>query len=1150
MIWLKEDQRIKCMSRPLQLLVIEDSPEDTEQILNELQRAGFAVTCQRVDTASALATALDQDSWDLIISEYRPPHFDGYTALQRYQDKGLDLPFIIISDKMDDQDAFEAMKAGVHHIIPRGNLVRLVPAVEHELKESQLRKEHRAAQDALRQSEERFRQLSQASFEGIAITHQGKFIDVNDQFVRMLGYQRSEIIGKSVLDLVAPEYHQLVITHLKTGYEQPYELLAVKNDGTIIPVEVHGKSISYSGLAARVTAIRDITRRKQNEKILRYYQSLERLVTSISTRFISIHTDQIDAEIQHALQQIGEFTGVDRSYLWLVSEDQTIAKRTHEWCLPGLDSVETELRDLSPDKFPWMAQNVLSGQATIISNVADMPEEARAERDLFLSWGVKSLFNVPLIAQEKLIGILGFQCYFQEKNWSPETITILRIVGHIFANAIERKRVEQEIQNHLHRLEAIRKIELSILAAQSPRETALTALENISLLLPYFLGGVALYDFDADQVEFLAIYTTRTEVDSLLQRHYTIDDFTPYIDTLKAGDIYVIPDLAEVADLNLSSMLLKEVGIRSFIDIPLIVRGELIGSFSVLSDQPNAFEQHHIDFAREVGDALAVSIQQGRLLESEQRRRQELESLEQVSMSLRQADTHSELFSILLTETRELAGADTGVILTPQDHQFAYTLIQGDEIMESILTQQKFAQLQLVEVISAKDSAFFTDLPFDMRRVVSAAVLPIYSIQQIFGAIELLWYERHEFPVEERHMLKTIADMAGIALERMHILTNLEHQVTERTYEITTLYELTALLAAGGDLTNTLQQTLERLLGTINSTSGAIHIMDNKHDHLQLIAHQGLDAQTKAALKIVSPDHILWKQLGEIGEPLLLINIDEQILLEADLNSITVKNYVGAPIRSSDQTFGMISVFYTSEHDPSLDEISLLNLVADQVGIAVERNRLRQQAEQAAIMTERQRLARELHDAVTQSLYSLSFLAKASRNFARNHQWEQVEQHLETLQDTAQQALKEMRLLIYELLPTSIEQQGLVSVLRHRLESVEQRAGIDVEFRTSGTVELPLNVQFDIYRIAQEALNNILKHANASQVSVELLATQHGLEMTITDNGTGFDQAQAYGGIGLDSMRERAEKLRAELFIKSFPGKGTHLKLILAEVRP
>ena len=75
------------MSRPLQLLVIEDSPEDTEQILNELQHAGFAVTCQRVDTASALATALEQDSWDLIISEYRPPHFDGYAALQRYQDR-------------------------------------------------------------------------------------------------------------------------------------------------------------------------------------------------------------------------------------------------------------------------------------------------------------------------------------------------------------------------------------------------------------------------------------------------------------------------------------------------------------------------------------------------------------------------------------------------------------------------------------------------------------------------------------------------------------------------------------------------------------------------------------------------------------------------------------------------------------------------------------------------------------------------------------------------------------------------------------------------------------------------------------------------------------------------------------------------------
>jgi len=200
-------------------------------------------------------------------------------------------------------------------------------------------------------------------------------------------------------------------------------------------------------------------------------------------------------------------------------------------------------------------------------------------------------------------------------------------------------------------------------------------------------------------------------------------------------------------------------------------------------------------------------------------------------------------------------------------------------------------------------------------------------------------------------------------------------------------------------------------------------------------------------------------------------------------------------------------------------------------------------------MTERQRLARELHDAVTQSLYSISFLAKASRNFAHSGEWEQVEQYLGTLQDTAQQALKEMRLLIYELLPTSFEQQGLASVLRHRLESVEQRAGVDVEFLATGSFDLPTEVQFDIYRIAQESLNNILKHAAATTVKVQLVASEHGLEMTIEDNGTGFDPQQTSAGMGLDSMQNRADKLGGILTINSDPELGTLVKLTIEKVR-
>jgi signal transduction histidine kinase len=697
-------------------------------------------------------------------------------------------------------------------------------------------------------------------------------------------------------------------------------------------------------------------------------------------------------------------------------------------------------------------------------------------------------------------------------------------------------------------LKAIREIELSILAAQSPQETAMTALEHLQVLLPYNFGGIVLYDFDSNQVEFLATYPSAEVNEPLLTRSYTIEEFTPYLETLLSGQVYIMPDLAAEPDLNLASELIKESGIRSFIDVPLIVRGELIGSFNVLSEQPNAFEAPHLETAGEVANALAVAIQQSRLLETEQRRRKELETLEQVSISLRQADTHQELYTILLTETRSLFNADSGAILTAIQDKFEYTIIQGPKPIEAFLTQQRFAEDELVELIATEDSVFLSDLPFDKLGVKSANILPIKFNQHIYGAMILHWFEYRDFLTEERHMLNTIVDMAGIAIERMHILENLEYQVADRTLEITTLYELTALLAAEGELTTTLQQTLKRLLETIDSFAGTIHLMHDEHNALNLITHQGIDTQTESALGTILPDHILWEQVVKRREPLLMMNIKEEEQIAAGFQNLAIKNYIGAPIQSGREVHGIISVFFAPGHDPSLDEISLLNLVADQIGIAVERTHLRQQAEQAAIMSERQRLARELHDAVTQSLYSLSFLAKASQNYTRAGEWKQVEQHLDILQDTAQQALKEMRLLIYELMPATLEQQGLASGLRQRLESVEQRAGVEIEFTATGSFDLPTEVQFDIYRIAQEALNNTLKHAAATTVKVKLVGTDHGLEMTIEDNGIGFDPQQISGGMGLDSMRKRTDKLGGTLAITSSPKRGTLVKLTIDEV--
>lgn len=149
------------MSKLLRALVIEDSIEDTELLLETLRRGGYEATFERVETADAMTAALERQAWDVVFGDYRMPHFNGAAALKLLREKGLDIPFIFVSGTIGEDAAVAAMKAGANDYIMKGNTKRLLPAVERELRECELRREGRRVQEQLRQSEERFRQLAE-----------------------------------------------------------------------------------------------------------------------------------------------------------------------------------------------------------------------------------------------------------------------------------------------------------------------------------------------------------------------------------------------------------------------------------------------------------------------------------------------------------------------------------------------------------------------------------------------------------------------------------------------------------------------------------------------------------------------------------------------------------------------------------------------------------------------------------------------------------------------------------------------------------------------------------------------------------------------------------------------------------------------------
>jgi PAS domain S-box-containing protein len=206
---------------------------------------------------------------------------------------------------------------------------------------------------------------------------------------------------------------------------------------------------------------------------------------------------------------------------------------------------------------------------------------------------------------------------------------------------------------------------------------------------------------------------------------------------------------------------------------------------------------------------------------------------------------------------------------------------------------------------------------------------------------------------------------------------------------------------------------------------------------------------------------------------------------------------------------------------------------------------LAEQARERTVAAERSRLARELHDSVTQALYSVNLYAEATRMAMAARKQDVATENLNELHQMVREAIVDMRMLIFELHPPVLEEEGLVAALQARLAAVEARAGLHAKIAMEGERRLPLPVEKELFWIAVEAFNNVVKHARAHQVQVRLQLDDGSVCLEIEDDGVGFDTETALssGGVGLRGMQERARRIQGDLEIKSLPGEGTTVRV-------
>ncbi len=391
-------------------------------------------------------------------------------------------------------------------------------------------------------------------------------------------------------------------------------------------------------------------------------------------------------------------------------------------------------------------------------------------------------------------------------------------------------------------------------------------------------------------------------------------------------------------------------------------------------------------------------------------------------------------------------------------------------------------------------------------------------------------------------------------------ITNLEERVEERTRALQKANETLEQRAVQLETSARLSRELTSILEIDDLLTQVVELIRDAfsyyHVHIFLLDQDGDRLVLHASTSPTVPEHHCIGVTGSSingkaiqgGEALLVNDVKSDASYLADQYLPDIESELVVPLRLGNQAIGTLDV-QSAELDAFAEQdLLVIQSLGDQIAVAIENARLYDRSQELAVLEERTRLARELHDSVTQSMYSVVLLTEGWRRSIRNGGEAHVDEYLARIGEINQQGLKEMRLLIHELRPPVLEEDGLLGALHQRLDAVEKRAGISARLLAEEIVELPHPVEEGLYRIAQEALNNALKHACAGEVVVRIGTRDGKVGLEVEDDGQGFDLDAAGGnrGMGLVNMADRAEQLGGSIEICSEPGRGTLVKVEVA----
>jgi signal transduction histidine kinase len=750
---------------------------------------------------------------------------------------------------------------------------------------------------------------------------------------------------------------------------------------------------------------------------------------------------------------------------------------------------------------------------------------------------------VPLLAGEDLLGVvLTFDC--ERADYGAEELSYLSAMADAAAMAILNARLYAQSRRELRRRDALRKVVASMSSELDLDSLLGLVADSAAELLDAEKSMISLMD-RAGAARVRAVHNLTLEVVGLvLPPGYGL-----------TGQVLATQSavIVEHYHVELPHPLPEAAAVESGVAVPIWWQGQLVGVIGVLTEDPSRiFNAQDREVMELLANHLAIAIENARLYGEVRDRLAEVTGLQAASAALAEELHPERALRVLAEQALALSGAATVSIelLCADGHDLDVQVAVGEHAVElasmhvgvegSVAGAAVSTGRPQIERAPFSESSEQARTAAERTEARSLLVLPLRARGRTLGTLSAYTRHRNAFHTRQVELLATFANQAAISLDNARLYAELHN----RLEEMVGLQRLGTLLLEEHDFDRVLQSICRQLQRLTDAGGVGLALLEEDPRFLEMRTVVGPSADVLRGSRIPTNGSFAAEALRS-NRPQR--SDDAQNDPRGYKHSLVLGNtrtILSVPMKTRLRTVGVLSVYNKEGAGGFTDrDAELATFFANQAAAAIENARLYEQTREYTVVEERNRLARELHDSVTQSLFSVTLLIEAGLNLLERDPVK-ARERLERSNALAQGALAEMRALIFQLRPMTLQEEGLLSAVKKHLSALRSRHGSIVDLEVTGSERrLAAPIEDAAFGIIQESLNNVVKHANAPRSQVRLQFDTDSLRVSTNDDGVGFDSTapHPHNTLGMSSMRERAEGVGGRLIVESAPGLGTRI---------